>query len=169
MIIAGVYVVDGDGARLVARTLWRMERPGGFPCVVKPVDDSIDKRFELTAPAAIVIIALAVEEDGGGDIRALYAALDRVESISVWPRQSDVPAPLGLDELAAQIEGWRDWRSVHAMIDSDHVGDALADDDWIGASALVVPAVARLRSAQRVHFVSDDGLNDWTAELCVRM
>jgi hypothetical protein len=169
VIIVGAYVVDADGARVAGRALWHMERPTRFPCTVAPRGDGADKRLRLTPPAALVVIAIAVEEDGGGDIQSLYAALEQVAAITVWPRHSDVPAPLHIDELARQMDTWREWRSIHAMIDGAHVGDTLNDDDWIGAAALVTPCVPRFRGAQRLHFVSDDGLNDWTAELCVRM
>ena len=169
VIIAGVYVVDPNGARVAARALWRVERPGRFPCTVKAVNEGADKRFGVTPPATLVILAFAVEEDGGTDVQALFGALEKVSAISVWPRHSDVPAPLHIDELATQVEAWREWRSIHVMIDGDHVGDSVVDDDWIGAAAMVATAVPRLRGSQRVHFVSDDGLNDWTAELCVRM
>lgn len=169
VIMLGAYLVDVGGMRVAGRALWRMERPTGFPCTVVPRGGGADKHLRLTPPAALVLLAVAVEEDGGRDIQGLYGALERVSAITLWPRHTDVPAPLHIDELAAEMKAWHEWRSVHAMIDGDHVGDGLRDDDWIGAAAMVTPCVPRFRGAQRMHFASDDGLNDWTAELAIRM
>lgn len=163
VIVAGLFAVTGRAARLAARAVWRFETPGELPCAVEPAEPAaIDARV---GDAPSVLLALAVEDDGGGDVELLYAALERADALALWPRDGVVPGPLAIDELATEPAAWRTPRRVELLLDGAHAAERCAGDDWVDAAALVLSPG---RGEHRIHLVSPDGRNDWTALATVR-
>jgi hypothetical protein len=163
VVVLGVYLVDEGGVRLVARYLYRFERPDSVPCKVAPREAS-DESFVvgMSATSRAVIVALAIEEDSGRGVEAAYAELTRTSDLMAWPADAATPSPAHLDEIAAGALPVDEPLRVQLLF-----GDApitrLPGDDWVDASALVVGTSAR--RVHRLHFVSADMRNDWTAEL----
>lgn len=169
-VIVGVYAVADDHAQLMGRFLYRFERPEGFPCKVATREPSREACSVAVRPGArLVVLALAIEEDSGRGLQALYAELERGDAIVVWAHDQAAPIPLHLSELddgtATPLHGHR----VHVLLGEWDPGATLVGDDWVDAAVLhTLPAVQRER--HRLWFQSADGRNEWTAalELAVR-
>jgi hypothetical protein len=112
----------------------------------------------------LVVLALAVEEDSGRGLQALYAALQRSESIMVWASDSTVFIPLHLHELDAPALAPGLGHRVHLSLGEYDPATQIEDDGWVAAVVLhAAPEVQQ--GLHRLHFCSGDGRNDWTAEL----
>lgn len=165
ILILAAYVTDGDAIRTLGKSLHRFFPKKPFPSSVEP-----EERMGLTAHVSVqdnavrfVILALALEEDGGEDVQGLYGATERPEELSVWPVSSDNPTPLSLSELPPSKE-WRYPTRTNLLIAGEDAMTRRSSDKWVGCVAWVLPARHRNGvSLYRLPFVSEDGRNDWTA------
>lgn len=166
-LVVGVFCVHGEHARLAARYLYRFERPGGFPCKVGPREPSNEScTVVVAAGARLVVLALAVEEDSGRGLQALYGELERGDTIVVWTRDEAAPVPLHLHELDPHAVTPDVAHRIHVLLGERDPAKRLEGDDWVDAAMLVtLPLVQHRR--HRLHLCSADGRNDWTAQLDV--
>lgn len=167
VIILGAFVVDQGAARLLGRSVTRFHHPGKFPCRVTPRlgQTKLDERVALGGSARIAVVCLAVEQDSREGVQALYAALERAPELAVFQDGSEDPTPLYLDELADA--DWQTPCGVHLLCDGRDAADLCEGDDWVGGAVVSRPAGGR-SIVYRVHFVSPDGRNDWTAQMRFR-
>lgn len=166
-LLLGVYRVDGPHVRALGRYLYRFHGPEGFPSKVLPQEASAESLVFLpSTDSRVVLVALAVEEDSGRGIQALYAQLEAGEAMLAWTDDDVAPVPTHLFELSDSAMKPDRGYPVHLLL-GDHDPNAhLRGDDWIGANVLWT-RISPKRVNHRLHFVSSDGRNDWTAELAL--
>jgi hypothetical protein len=164
-LLVAVYCATAAHTRLGGRYLYRFERPGGYPCKVSTREPSREGCVVEVEPGArLVVVALAVEADSGGGLQALYAELERGDRIVVWESDSTILIPLHLHELEAPALAPGLVHRVRLSFGEYDPAAQLEGDDWVDAAVLhAAPEVQR--GLHRLHFCSDDGRNDWTAEL----
>lgn len=164
-LLLGVYRVEGSHARVLGRYLYRFERPGGFPAKVAPREASRESLVLVpSAGTRVVVLALAVEEDSGRGLQTLYAALEHGDAVVAWTEHETAPVPMPLCELSAGAMPPDLGQRVHLMIGERDPSIHLQGDDWIDAN-LLWTSIAPKRCVHRLHFVSTDERNDWTAEV----
>lgn len=163
VLIVGLYRVGSAHARLVGRYLYRFERPGGFPTKVAPRVRS-DESLALTLPknTRLAVLVVAVEEDSGRGLQALYAALEAGDAVVVWTDQGPAPEPVHLPELCARAEAEGVPHRVQLLLGEHDPSRDLQGDDFIDANLLWTAASVGRRE-HRMHLVAADGRNDWTA------
>ncbi|MCH9682790.1 MAG: hypothetical protein K0V04_15245 [Deltaproteobacteria bacterium] len=119
----------------------------------------------LDPQTRLLVLALAVEEDSGRGLATLFAQLESSDTMMAWTYATDVPVPTAVPELAAGDQLAPDLgHRIHIMMGDRDPSVRLDGDDWIDAN-LVWTQAARARRRYRLHFVSADERNDWTAEL----
>ncbi len=164
-MLLGIYRVDGGHARALGRYLYRFGRPAEFPTKVMPKVASDEVlAFRPSTDSRIVVLALAVEEDNGRGLQTLFAELEGADGVLAWTDDDVAPVPTHLQELCGgQMPPDRAHR-VHLMFGEHDPSRHLDGDDWIDAN-LLWTSIAIKRIRHRLHFVSADGRNDWTAEV----
>ncbi len=165
VVVCGVFAITAAGPRLLGRGVAEFHRPKrSYPCTVEPhAADLIDAAAPRES-GSLVLVSLAFEKDGGGDVQRAYAALERAADIALFDETAAEPAPIDLDDVAGDLAGWSTPRAVHLMVDGAHF--VAADDDWVAGAAVAVERGGR-RQRHRAHFASADGRNDWTASINV--
>lgn len=169
VVMLAVYGAGPEHARLAGRSLFRFERPGAFPCKVAAREPAADPCTVVVEPAGrLVILALAVEEDSGRGVQALYAELERGDAIMVWSSDGVLPVPQHLYELDAPSVAADRGHRVQVLLGERDPARRLDGDDWVDAA--VLHSTLEVRQAQhRLHLCSADGRNDWTAQVEVRV
>jgi hypothetical protein len=164
-LLVAVYCATAEHTRLGGRYLYRFECPGGYPCKVSPREPSREACVvEVDPGARLVLLALAVEEDSGRGLQALYAALERGESIVVSASDSTVFIPLHLHECDAPALAPGLGHRVHLSFGEHDPATQTEGDGWVAAVVLHAAPVVQ-QGLHRLHFRAGDGRNDWTAEL----
>lgn len=164
-ILLGLYRVDGSHARVLGRYLHRFERPGGFPTKVGPEKESRESMVVVPSDdTRLVLLALAIEEDSGRGLQTLYAELEDGDAVVAWTEHEAAPVPTHLPELSAGLIPPDLGHRIHLMFDERDPSVRLDGDDWIDAN-LLWTSISPKRMVHRLHFVSADGRNDWTAEI----
>ncbi|MBZ0234761.1 MAG: hypothetical protein K8M05_20690 [Deltaproteobacteria bacterium] len=165
VVVIGVYAAGGDRTRLAGRSVYRFARPGAFPCKVAAREPASDACTLVAAPGdRLVILALAVEEDRGRGVQALFAELERGDGILVWSTDRAMPAPLHLHELEGALVDPDLGHRVELLLGEHDPARHLDGDDWVGAAVLHADLAVRPRR-HRLHLRSADGRNDWTAQV----
>lgn len=166
-LLVAVCSTTPEHTRLAARYLYRFERPTSYPCKVSTRDPSRESCVVVVEPGArLVLLTLAVEEDSGRGLQALYSALERSNTVVVWTPEAATPAPLLLHELEPSGLSPNVGHRVHVLLGELDPAAQLDGDDWVDATVLhVTPVVQRRR--HRLHVCSADDRNDWTAVLDV--
>jgi hypothetical protein len=159
-----------NGARpvsLVGRLLVRAQVKSEMPCSVDLGEQELryDARFAVTE--RILVLALAVEEDSGKGVQALYTALETPEQILLYTALDAVPAPRNLGDWARTECTAPAAPAVEVLLASRCLEELAGSDEYISASAFSVSTQARTEEVWRLPFVSRDERNDWT--LVVRM
>jgi hypothetical protein len=166
VLIFAAYLTDGRNTHVVGRTLHRFRAHRPFPSeatVDQPKLPSCAARFGEHASPRWVVVAIALEEDGGIDVQRLFGAVEHHKSLAIWARDTAEPDPLSLAMLPA-TEAWHVPREVELMVDGLQVGATCRSDKWIGAVSWWMQGRGDgQRSRFRLPFVSADGRNDWTA------
>ncbi len=165
-LVVGLYRVDEAEVRLLGRYLYRFAQPSSIPAKVAPREPShewVVQRLDTTS--RVVLLALAAEEDSGRGLQHLYAELEHGAAVMAWTDTGGAADPGHLAELAdeGRLAAGRAHR-VHVMFDDRDPSARLPGDDWVDANLLWTPSGPG-RQRYRLHFVSPDGRNDWTAEL----
>ena len=168
VLIVAMFGVGADGAVLLDRALRQFTVTSGGPATIPLARDQrlLAKSSIPAAYSHLVVVGLALEEDGGADVATLYAGMSEPDAILSWPLSDIVPEPVTLAETIRHAQSVPpDARSVQLSRNHEDIGGACAVDDFIGASIIVLDAGKRHRSDWRMHFISDDERNDWTALL----
>lgn len=154
-------------ARTVARGLWRFASPSAFPSeVATKGDGKVKAELAVARPGQLVLLAIAIEEDAGDDVREIFAAMEDASRFEIWRPDDTVPQPRHFNELDASFS---EPVRVNVQLDHDELQRVCKADDYISAQLVVIDANRRQKRDLRLHFRSDDGLNDWTAQVHVRL
>ena len=173
-LLLSTYLVRAGSVQPLGRVLERL-RPGPtFPQRLV-LDKSVlcARTFPSSAsesPGLLVVVAVALEEDSGKDVAALYGDLGRPARLSLWDPTAELPEPRALEELvqlAPSIVPEAD--RISLLRDGVALEQAVTQDDWVGSLLLRVSLVERTQQSYRFHFVSPDEKNDWTLSLGVRV
>jgi hypothetical protein len=168
VLLFGWYAAGGDLVRPVGRSHHRFRVDGPFPTCAH-TDEPVLPDVALTSqiPFRFVILAIAIEEDGGEDVQRLYGALDRPTALATWHRNGADLEPLSLAALPS-TPAWGVPAPVELLCDSNLASES-SSDKFIGAVAwALTPRLPRSWSTYRLPFLSSDGKNDWTAVLTLR-
>lgn len=174
-LLVGAYHLRSGRAALVGRALCPIKVPGAAPLRVDVERDLVRANVvaSSSAPAdgMFVVLVLALEEDSGRDVQALYAELEKPAHWAVWDAERQVPEPLLLHELARLEPSLAPVAErVQLLFGESHVPASPKSDELIGALLVrVAESPVGRPSDWRFHFQSPDGKNDWTAVLRIRV
>ncbi len=169
-LLFGVYRVTDREATLVSRSVVRLKARGAYPELLDAGDIDVGARIAKVDGMRVLVLAAAIEEDGGRGVARLYADLEAPAQLAAWSIDAHVPEPLPLLEWArgAPLSPPATAR-VHLVDPDGDLRDRGLGDDWIGAALFHVDESSAGRAERRMRFVSEDGRNDWTAILDVRL
>jgi hypothetical protein len=168
------YFVRAGSVVSLGRVLERL-RPGpSFPQRLR-LDKTVlrARTFPSSSsepPGLLVIVAVALEEDSGKDVAALYADLGHPARLGLWDPAAELPEPRALEELvqlAPSLVPEAD--RISLLRDGVALERAVTADDWVGSLLLRVSLAERSEQSYRFQFVSPDEQNDWTLDLGVRV
>ncbi len=139
------------------------------------------ERYPLVAPSAIVrvppraravprgadvvLVAAAVEDDGGDGASRVFGALERAGELTLASVERGDDART-LREIGTDPAAWRRPERARVIVDGMPLESRVTSDDWVGAAAVRF-SKGRPREL-RMHLASDDFLNDWTAVVTAR-
>lgn len=174
VILLFAYCVDyaaGGATSFLGSTVARLY-PHKFPTLISVGKDgkiATDVRRVCAARETdgLLILALALEEDSSADVQRLYKRLAEPSSIFLWDSGAPIPAPVTI----ARATTWTDRRgaqvySVHVMDGVVDLAEQCSGDTWVGAQA-VITGYRQRDSECRLHFVSADKRNDWSALIVI--
>lgn len=162
VLLVGLYALTEAGVSLVSRGLARPRVRSPYPNDTDgPERPIIETRPPRSPQGSLALLVLALEEDGGQDVRELYAMLEE-PGFTLWCDEDPEPNPRGLAEWMAGPSGTFGAHPLHGEVD---LAERCRSDEWVGATLIV--GVAR-GARHRVHVRSPDGDNDWTVELALR-
>ncbi|HEY1960473.1 MAG TPA: hypothetical protein VGH28_32910 [Polyangiaceae bacterium] len=167
VLLVGVYGAFGGVARLLGRTLHRFPSKTDFPTEVTPDRADLPAVLVESGELHFVVLAIALEEDGGGDVQRIFGTLDHPEVIAIWSTdRSDVePFAVGAfpHDVAHAVPN-----AIEIVIDGQTASNACKSDKWIGARAWSLEARAPATSSlYRAPFLAPNRKNDWTAVLTI--
>lgn len=168
VLVLGAYAVGRGQAVLLDRAMGRFLPKGRFPVTVSP-EAPVKLGARLVSKAEdlhFVLLVLALEEDGGKDVRAFYGSLEHPNELSVFASTQAEVSPLGVGEVGAARWPLDQPTAVDLLADGSPASSRCTDDTFIGASVLHLSTRrAPATSLYRVPFRSADRRNDWTAFL----
>lgn len=165
LILAGLYSIQGDEAKLLCRGLLRVEVKGPYPASVDGSGHSKNADLlskDIGKMECLVLLVVALEEDGGSDTRRLYAELERAR-FTVWDEDDAEPTPYELAEYATAHP--ESSKAVEVLVEGESLRESCGDDELIGATVSVFHRPGRGKHARRLHFRAPNGKNDWTCEI----
>ena len=106
VVLLGAFLLADGRALPLGRCLVRLSSPSGrFPTTVTPPEPAVLRaKGRAISSARIAVLALAVEEDDGGDVERIYAHLAEAKNLRVWDLEESVPSPASLAELLSGSE-----------------------------------------------------------------
>jgi len=165
VVIVAVYVVSGPHVQMAGRTLHRFRAKGPFPSVATTKEMRLaDCTTHLASGAPRwLVLATALEVDGGVDVQRVFGAMERHATLSMWAADARELEAIGLAAVAAEAE-WEAPRAIQLFSDSEAIGASCRSDKWIGAACWWVEgAELQVSHRYRAPFLSEDRGNDWTA------
>ena len=170
VIVLGIFFVESRRARLLSREILHFEVPEHFPATVTRLSPLLPaKRYPHSQGAHLVLLALAIEEDSGRDIRDFYAMLERVDDIDIWLADGSMRAPRSLHRLPVDDRDWHRSQRVRVLLGGVEVAKSCRKDDWVDASLAVLATDRQRTTTRRMHFMSKNQRNDWTAQIHVAL
>ena len=162
VLIFGVYACFGGEVVVIGRSLHRFRPRPPFPSSIAPDGAPLPSAMVGTsATPRFVVLAIALEEDGGKDVQRLYGAVEHHRKIALWDiEHHDVdPTP-----ITALDEGWGAPTAAELHFDAQAASGGCSSDKWIGAVAWALrPRPQPQSSLYRLPFLAPDRRNDWTA------
>ena len=168
VLLVAAYRTGGkQAASLVGRLLLRARLAGPIPCNTPLVQQELhyDARFAPTE--SIVVLALAIEENSGQGVQALYAALETPGRFVLYDARVPVPVPRALEEWGGVECAAPAAQPVEVLLGDASLEQWAGSDEYIAAAALSVSTQARSDEVWRLPFIARDARNDWT--LIVRL
>ena len=169
-LLVAAYRTNGpQPASLVGRLLVRAQLKSAIPCCVDLGEQELhySARFALTE--RIALLALAVEENSGKGVEALYAATEAPDQILVYDAPEAEPVPRSLDEWARSEYRAPSAPPVEVLLGGECLAEVEGSDEYIAACAFSVSTQTRSEEVWRLPFIARDRRNDWTLVLRVRV
>jgi hypothetical protein len=166
VVIVAAYLVDGTTTYVVGRMLHRFKVTQPFPSEARSEATALPMST-VTVPDETtprwVVLAIALEEDGGKDVQRLYGAVERYRALTVWTPDTRDVDPLPLHALP-ETEDWNVPREVELSVEGATESALCQSDKWIGAVCWRIRARGGSKKSRfRLPFLAADGRNDWTA------
>jgi hypothetical protein len=167
VVVVAAYLAQASSLQLVGRTLHRFRATSPFPS-----EASVDRRPLPSGGVRVgtnysphwIVLAAALEEDGGKDVQRVFAAVEHHSRLSIWRADGADLEPMSLLSLPSTDSAWGYPREVDVFVDGQTLGNSCRSDKWIGAVCWTLTgAEGAGRSRFRLPFVSKDERNDWTA------
>lgn len=169
-LVFGVYRVTEHEGTLVSRSVVRLQSRGSYPELLDAGDVDVGARIPRLEGMRVLVLAAAIEEDAGRGIERLYADLEAPAQLAAWSVDAQEPEPIPLLEWARSAPPSPPATArVHLVDPGGDLRDRRLGDDWIGAALFHLDERTASRAERRMRFVSEDGRNDWTAVLDVRL
>ncbi len=150
-LLVALYRTNGAlSASLVGRLLVRAQLKSDMPCTVELGERELlyDARFAVTE--RILVLALAVEEDSGAGVEALYAAFETPAEFLLYGGSEAIPSPIGLDEWARNECRAPAACSVEVLFGGEKLEEIARSDEFISATAFSVSTQTRADEAWRL-------------------
>ncbi len=179
VLLVGIYLIHPCGTppsascalqgtavtRCLGRVVARFAPNASAPLRVLPAGDaSVDHRITAHQSDRLLILGVAMEEDVGYDVGQCYTHLSEPDSLLAWSRVGAVPDPLSLAKHALnQACEAPNVLEVELLLGAKDLRDVFTDDEVVAAGLTHVPAATLRDSIVRMHLVSPDRKNDWTA------
>jgi len=170
VVLVAMYRTNGSlPATLVGRSLVRVRLTRDMPCSVElgVRELSYDARFAATE--RIVVLAFALEENGGQGVATLYAAFETPERLLIYDATEPVPSPNTLNEWADCQCRAPSARAIEVLLSGAPVEQSTGSDQFISACAFSVKSQDRADESWRMPFVARDARNDWTLLMTMRV
>jgi hypothetical protein len=170
VLLFGCYALAERGVELVGRAAVRLGPSGAVPRS-EPCDCKLAAfRFRPSPGDAVVLLAIAIEDDGGGDVESLYARLPHAGAFRLWSAGAVVPSPLSLEEIVrAQAPDPPAPSRSNLVVDGKDARDRVREDDFVGACFVRFPVDGASDETFRLPFSCDEPPNDWTAVVRARV
>jgi hypothetical protein len=152
--------IGPKGPHLESRHIARFPTPDVIPTTALPVDQLRLTADHRGARSSFFLLALALEHDSGEDISRIYGALESLPRWSFVPHGPD-PEPLDLGEACVRLGGVA--TRIEPMLDGRHL--TFEEDEMVGGAFIGAPTHESKRATVRLHFLSPDEKNDWTARV----
>ena len=174
VLAIAVYVGDGSTFRILGRSLHRFEPRKPFPSDALPdVHELPAGAIDSASPFRFVVLAVAIEEDGGVDVQRIYGALEHHRMLAVWSPEHQEMEQLALSAIP-DSPTWATPAQVDLLIEGIPLTQSCTSDKLIGAvcwtmssRADSMPTFPHRPSLFRLPFLSADRKNDWTALLSI--
>lgn len=168
-LVLGVFGVTERGASLSERSVLRLQSVAPHPEVIEH-ELRLEARIPRREDLSIVVLAFAVEDDGGDALAHLYQALSTPERLSFWRASERDPDPATLAEWCARPPlPAPATETVHALDGDADLRDAKLGDDYVGCALFHLTGEKQPTFERRLRFVSADERNDWTLVLSLRV
>jgi len=172
LLIAAYRTNGALPAALVGRLLVRARLTNEIPCSVSLGEHELHYDARFAVAERILLLALALEENNGRGVAALYAAFESPGQLLLYDASESVPSPLTVDEWARTARSTASApsvRPVEVMLAGVALDEIAASDQFISASALSIATLGRADESWRLSFVGRDERNDWTLLLRTRV
>jgi hypothetical protein len=153
---------------IVARTLLRLKVGQAPPCVLPVRGAELRYETRLRGEERFVLLALALEEDSGDGVNALYGRLEAPDGFAVWSLSEAVPAPRQLAEWAGSVSLSPQGVPIELLVEERQARELGGGDDFVSACAVCVSA-DRQDEVWRLPFADAQGGNQWTATVRLRI
>jgi hypothetical protein len=172
VVAVAAYAISSDAPpRTIMRGAFSVRLSGAsFPgSVAVNLAPAWARARAVPSSGQVLLVGVGIEDDGGGGPGGVLGALERCGELMIATADNghDVTS---FAELAASPDAARAWatpRRALLMLDGAPLAARCAQDDWVGAAAVLFPT--RPRTVEhRLHLASDDGKNDWTAVIVSR-
>ncbi len=158
-LLVAAGVVGPHGAVLAGRAVARLPKPDKIPVTSAPTEICRLSAEHRGAPTWFFVLWMALEQDGGDDVRRLFAALEAPRRLALCAMLDGVLEPVDLAEAPGRFGSSP--TPVDLMLDGGHL--SFSSDDWVGGAYLAARTDAGRRDRVRFHFADVRGDNDWTA------
>ncbi len=166
VLLVAMYRLGGASPlSLVGRLLVRAELKSDIPCSVELGQPEVHYDARFAVGERIVVLGLAVEQDSGDGVQALYTAFEAPEQLLLYDAIEAEPVPRNLADWSRDGCAAPAARPVEVLLGSSSLEKLSPYDDYISAAAFSVTAAARCDEVWRLPFVARDQRNDWTLVL----
>lgn len=166
VFLVAVYDVRAaKRCQLLARAAFRYDKVTELPGLVQPRDGGGVAGLRVAGEVAVVVLAIAVEQDSSRDIQKLYVQLEQPDAIVAWPTTG---VPETIEQLAESLPR-EDPTAVEIKLGGRYPSEWFRSDDFISAAAACA-TISRHRPRDfDFPARSADGRNDWRARVSLRL
>ena len=165
VLIVAAYLLQGPFVQVVGRSLHRFQAHSPFPSNATAKERGLPScTIELeTELPRWVVLAIALEDDGGEDVQRVFGAVEHHAMMSVWATDQPEVDPLALSAIPEE-PGWFPPRPVNVLLEGRPAAATCRSDKWIGAVCWTMRGRERPeRGRYRLPFLAENRKNDWTA------